>query len=94
MENMIPVIFQSEESFLFAGYVLKDTDFTQRTFTDVKRCRPIIRQRTGNGVSGFASDGPSSNCKMGSECDMPVIHRVVNVYRISEVAEKAIWNEG
>ena len=94
MINHFPVIIQTEESFLIAGYLPEKTDLTCRSIMNVQRTKTIIRQRTGKGVEGFATDGPSKSCKLSSECpQMLAIHRVVNVYAVTEKAEQAIWSD-
>ena len=88
---MKTIIIQSEESFLFVAEVTPNHDLTGRSILDLPRTRCIIRQRTGRGVEGFATDGPSADCKLSQVAAMPAVHRVVNVYGVTEAAAEKIW---
>lgn len=85
---MKAVLITTEYRGVFFGQVSKEDDLTQRTLTNIKNCRMAINWRNGKGVQGLASDGPDSQCKIGSASDVEVMHGVTAVFTVTKEAAK------
>lgn len=53
---------------------------------DLKNCRMAIYFGTSGGVAQLASDGPTTNSRIGSPADLAVLHDVTAVFHVSDQA--------
>lgn len=66
-------------------------DLTQRTLTNLKNCRMVVRWRNGEGLQGMANYGPTENCQLSPMSDIEVIHDITAIFTVKDEAAKKIW---
>lgn len=87
-DNRKPVLICTQHRGVFFGYVPKDYDMTQRTFTDIKGARMAIYWGTIKGVMQLAETGPTSNTRIGAVATIEVLHDITGVFSVSDEAAK------
>lgn len=88
MKNLL---FTTLHRGIFVGQFPDDFNPAQREYTNIARCRMVIRHRTGKGVQGVAAEGPSPNCLLSAETFAPYIPDITGVFEISDIAADKIW---
>ena len=87
-DNHKPVLICTQHRGVFFGYVPKDYDITQRTFTDIKGARLAIYWGTTKGVMQLAESGPTRSSKIGAPATIEVLHDITGVFPVTEEAAK------
>lgn len=81
------VLVTTEHRGVFFGYVPADADLSVRTLA-LKRARMAIYWGTTKGVMQLAETGPTSKSKVGSPADIPALHNVTAVFRVTDEARE------
>jgi hypothetical protein len=85
-----PVLVTTEFRGVFFGYIKEDKKSPgQLTLTDAKNC--IYWSADVGGFLGLASNGPSSQCKIGAKVSEVTVYKITSISLVSEEAEKK-WN--
>lgn len=83
--DAIPVLVTTSHRGVFAGLVPADQDMTARTLS-LRSAKMAIRWGTTKGVMQLAETGPTGNSKISATADIPCLHDVTAIFRITEKA--------
>lgn len=80
------ILITTQHRGVFFAQVDDKTDLTQKMLTNLKNCRMAIYWGTKHGIQELAKDGPNSNSKIASMCDVDVMHDVTAVFSVTDEA--------
>jgi hypothetical protein len=87
----IPVLVTTQHRGVFAGLVPADHDMAQKAFP-LKAAKMAIYWGTTKGVMQLAHTGPTSSSKISAPADIPMLHDITAVFRITDEAWEA-WSK-
>lgn len=80
-----PVLITTEFRGVFFGYVKDDTKLPEEvTLTGARNC--IYWSSDCGGFLGLASEGPTSNCRIGKKVNKLTLYKVTSVTPVEESA--------
>lgn len=86
MENkMIPVLITTAHKGVFAGLIPEDANLSHKSMP-LKSARMAIRFGTNAGVLELAQKGPNEGSKIGAAADIPMLHDITMVARVTDAA--------
>ena len=84
-KTTIPVLVTTKHRGVFAGLVPADTDLNAPTLS-LTEARMAIYWGTTNGVMELAETGPTGKSRISAKADVPILHDVTAVFRITDAA--------
>lgn len=84
-KTTIPVLVTTKHRGVFAGLVPADTDLCEPTLS-LTEARMAIYWGTTKGVMELAETGPTGKSRISAKADIPILHDVTAVIRITDVA--------
>lgn len=87
----IPVLVTTQHRGVFAGLVPADQDMELRAFP-LKAAKMAIYWGTTKGVMQLAETGPTGKSKISAPADIPMLHDVTAIFRITDEAWDA-WSK-
>ena len=84
-KSPIPVLVTTQHRGVFAGLVPATQDMNARTLA-LSSAKMAIYWGTSKGVMQLAETGPTSKSKISAPADIPALHDVTAIFRITEKA--------
>ena len=88
-DDMIAILVTTKHRGVFFGLVSKATDLTGKTLA-LKDARMAIYWGTKKGVAQLAQTGPTETSRIGAKADIPCLHDITAVWRVTDEA-RDIW---